>query len=1356
MFSRFFHLIYNPRVLLVLAIIVALVLLYDYVALQTFFVIIGVSITCLLLAWFGYYWWKKRKKAAAELADLVEDNNDEGANSVNNSAAKDENAQEVQALRQQMQDAIKTIRKSKIGDQTGKAALYELPWYMVIGNPAAGKSSAVLHSGLKFPFMEKTNKLSVQGVGGTRNCDWFFSTEGILLDTAGRYSAYEDDRSEWLSFLNLLKKNRPKAPINGIIIAVSIAELTKNDPSYALDLAKNLRSRVQDLTEQLEVYAPVYVVFTKMDLVSGFRDFFNDYEQEERGQVWGATIPYPEDPDSINISDVFEEHFGVLVNGLKDLSTTKLSLRHQRTVSPSLMTFPMEFQSLRPMIRTLMHALFEDNPFQFKPILRGFYFTSALQEGQVSSQMTLQMVQNYDLQPPAVPLSAQQEAADKPYFLHDLFSKVILKDKHLVKQHKNRNKRSYRAIASLVSVVVLCTAVGLWTWSYANNKQLTERVEADLQQVALMQKNANGDLQSQLESLTILQSRIEQLEGYDEDRPLSLSFGLYQGDKLKKKLLSEYYNGVGIIVLAPTKQNIERFLTDVNTNAADLKVQEAATSAVESETVSNDAYIQSDPTDVEDAYNALKAYLMLGNHEHLETSHLSDQMTRFWRTWLESNRADMPRDKMIRQAERILSFTLAHVDDPAFPLIQNDLGLVDKTRTTLSKASKGQPARERVYSEIKMRSSARFPSVTVAQITQDSANEVLLGSYVISGTFTKQAWESFVSDEIDRAATNRVVADDWVLATSSKDDLTLTGSPEQIRQYLVNRYKQEYIIEWKRFLSQVYIRDSKGFDDHALLLNQLSNATESPLKTLFETVDRQTQWDNKAANQPAANGSNSRRSFVNWFKQTILRQSPAELRQAEAAMNNGNNNSTNEAAAIPASTGMVAQEFSSIHNLVTPREDNQDLSLLDNYLASLGDIRTRFNNIARSDDIGPDALLFASQTLSTEGSEMTKSLQILDEQILSQANSEIKQLVRPLLSEPLTRSFTMLLTPTKAEINKVWQAQVYKPFLDNLGNKYPFTANANLEATPAEIGQFFGEDGYVAKFVNETLSPFIIRRGDQISSKIWNGAGLGLNPKFVADFGRYFVNYTGGNAGSSSGASSGSATANQTTFQIMPLPVSGLTEYTIVVDGQQLRYRMGTQAWTTFVWPNPSSQPGASIRAKNYDGKDYTIFEEAGSFGVERLINSARRTELGDNIFEMAWSGDGITIPVRFRIISGSSSTASQGRSNNPFTGMKLPNEVIALGVTRTARPVTDNSAAANTPNSNNARESTGQNTEQTSTAPPVAGVLNLAPSTDVNTGVNTSATTSNAQNTEDNSGNGAQTASSPTTATSEPREPTP
>ena len=155
MFSRFFHLIYNPRVLLALGLIVALVLLYDYVTIKTFVIIIGVLITCTVLGALGYYLWKKRKLASDELANLVEDNGNESQGDDSLHVAKDENAQEVQALRQQMQEAIKTIRKSKIGDQTGKAALYELPWYMVIGNPAAGKSSAVLHSGLNSPLWSK-------------------------------------------------------------------------------------------------------------------------------------------------------------------------------------------------------------------------------------------------------------------------------------------------------------------------------------------------------------------------------------------------------------------------------------------------------------------------------------------------------------------------------------------------------------------------------------------------------------------------------------------------------------------------------------------------------------------------------------------------------------------------------------------------------------------------------------------------------------------------------------------------------------------------------------------------------------------------------------------------------------------------------------------------------------------------------------------------------------------------------------------------------------------------------------------------------------------------------------------------
>jgi len=92
---------------------------------------------------------------------------------------------DVAQLRQRLLGAIDTLKTSQLGKASGKAALYELPWYMVIGHAAAGKSSAILYSGLDFPFGDKQ---AIQGVGGTRNCDWFFTTEGVLLDTAGRYS----------------------------------------------------------------------------------------------------------------------------------------------------------------------------------------------------------------------------------------------------------------------------------------------------------------------------------------------------------------------------------------------------------------------------------------------------------------------------------------------------------------------------------------------------------------------------------------------------------------------------------------------------------------------------------------------------------------------------------------------------------------------------------------------------------------------------------------------------------------------------------------------------------------------------------------------------------------------------------------------------------------------------------------------------------------------------------------------------------------------------------------------------------------------------------------------------------------
>src|SRR5450830_2061215 len=159
--------------------------------------VLAVALVFGAIVWSWRRW--RRRQRASQLGDMLEQ---QAAVPVKADAV---HRQETEVIRQRLMDAIGTIKSSKLGQLSGNAALYELPWYMVIGNPAAGKSTAITQSGLQFPLADKNGKV-LSGIGGTRNCDWFFTSDGIFLDTAGRYAIHEEDREEWFGFLSLLKK----------------------------------------------------------------------------------------------------------------------------------------------------------------------------------------------------------------------------------------------------------------------------------------------------------------------------------------------------------------------------------------------------------------------------------------------------------------------------------------------------------------------------------------------------------------------------------------------------------------------------------------------------------------------------------------------------------------------------------------------------------------------------------------------------------------------------------------------------------------------------------------------------------------------------------------------------------------------------------------------------------------------------------------------------------------------------------------------------------------------------------------------------------------------------------------------
>ncbi len=1252
--SRLWSFLIDPRTLSAIGILALIAFLFLGADVLSVALVWAAGASAVVLAVALGVWLYRRqreRRAAAQFGQALEQQAQDAVK-----AAPAAKKAEVEALRQRLQEAVKTIKTSRLGQETGAAALYELPWYMVIGNPAAGKSTAIVRSGLKFPFANQADNI-LQGIGGTRNCDWFFTSEGILLDTAGRYAVHEEDRQEWFGFLSLLKRHRPKAPINGILIVASVADIAGHRPDVALTLAKQLRQRVQELTEQLGVFAPVYLVFTKADLIAGFAEFFEDRDPAERERVWGATLPYDTQGQRDAIA-AFDEHFDELFAGLKEMSVARMAMHRGEELPPGVLTFPLEFAALKPALRSFVGTLFEENPYQHRPIFRGFYFTSSVQEGTSHSRASEKVAQQFalDLKPRTVASVYSQSG----FFLKDLFQKVIFADKHLVRQHTTRAQRRWRWAAFAASVVALGAMLGGWAWSYAGNRQLLANVQADLDKVIKLQKD-RLDLQSRIEALEILQDRLEQLQSLREDRPLGLGLGLYQGDEIERKLRAEYFAGVQQLMLAPVAESLEVYLTEVNANAGSLqplaRTPGSGAAPLKVGAAAPGTYQAASTDSVEDAYNALKTYLMLADRQRLDPGHLADQITRFWRGWLEANRGAMPREQMIRSAERMLSFLLTQVSDPAFPQVKTNLTLVDTTRENLRRVVRGMPARERVYSEIKSRASTRFAPMTVLRIVGEQDREIVVGSYTVNGAFTRDAWEKYVEDAIKEAAAKELQSTDWVLQTAVRDDLTLEGSPEQIQKALVQMYKTEYVAEWQKFLRGISVPAFGSFDQAVARMNRLGDPQLSPIQKVLDALYRETSWDNPSlANEKLAG---AQRGVMEWFRQTILRQAPSRVEV--------NVKVSADPLAVP--MGPIGKEFAGVAKLMAPRHDGDPLART--YLQHLSKIRTRFNQIKTQGDPGPASRTLMAQTLEGNGSDLAEALRFVDEQMLTGLPDGAKTALRPLLVRPLMQAFAVLVPPAEAEINRVWTAQVYEPFQRTLAAKYPFDTASKVEAGPAEIAKIFGPDGAIAKFSNDTLGALVLRRGDQIAPRQWAQMGVRLQPEFAGSF-HAWVAPVGG-AAPASGAGPAAA---QTRFQIQPSPAGGLAEYSIDIDGQTLRYRNTAPAWTDFTWPGPQAGAGVRITGVRHDGSSLEFLSEPGGFGLERMVAAAQRKRIDASTFELTWPKGEWAVTVRLRIVSTPAqvgtggATAEAASGGHGLRGVRLPATIALASAWEESAPV--------------------------------------------------------------------------------------
>ena len=386
--------------------------------------------------------------------------------------------------------AMATLKSSNV-------KMYDLPWVMLIGEPQSGKTTSLRQSGLDFPL----GKDALSGSGGTVNCDWWFSSESVVIDTAGRFTMPVDsapDRVEWHTFLDMLVKYRPGCPINGIVVTIPVTSLMDDDQQAIEAKASKIREKLQELLSRLGVEFPVYIMVSKLDLVSGFAEFCSPLAAGEQQQIFGI------DP-KVGSGGFDGNGFTTLFNGLTD-NIRRWSLRRVRDIGSGseasrVFGFSSEFKKLQTPLHSYLDIIFKQDRYHANFLWRGCYFSSGLQEGRALAEL--------------IP-EAQSLVHSRSYFILNFYRKIfgerglVSRSTSVVKREALIRKISFGGGALILAV----TGWLLWSGCTSLVKSL-EPIEG-------LAKQAAGILGGQIDSEGAITHRASEvmpvLEGLEEGR----------------------------------------------------------------------------------------------------------------------------------------------------------------------------------------------------------------------------------------------------------------------------------------------------------------------------------------------------------------------------------------------------------------------------------------------------------------------------------------------------------------------------------------------------------------------------------------------------------------------------------------------------------------------------------------------------------------------------------------------------------------------------------------------------------------------------------------------------------------------
>lgn len=953
-------------------------------------------------------WWAVRKIRAWMIGRRY--NQELAQQVIETDPEEDAGSEEVEVLQERLREAIEVLRNARLGGKGERKKLYQIPWYLIIGPPGSGKTTALVNSGLNFPLAERFGVESLKGVGGTRHCDWWFTDEAVLIDTAGRYTTQDSDRARdaraWTGFLQLLKRYRKRQPINGALVAISIEDLVSAGEQELRDHAQAVRSRLQELQSELGIRFPVYLVFTKCDLLAGFNEFFDDLGRSEREQVWGATFDLQQSNRGLD-TDTLVREFDALTERLSSQLVDKLHQERSDDRRRALYRFPQQFASIRPLLEQFASRALTPSRYEQPVQVRGIYFTSATQEGTPIDRVMGAISRSFGLQASAAPFATGR---GRSYFLTRLLRDVVFSEAALagidLKGERRRTLLKWASIGATAAVVVL--ALALWSISYSNNRALVESLDQQVAEARVRLEDFNESPPG-LDEISRILSQVRELPtGYAErdlDRPLLAGMGLYQGEKLGRMTREAYVRLLHKMLLPQMVYRIEDRLRQ------NLDAQEFL-------------------------YESLKTYLMLERPNRYD----AEQVTSWYQIDLERFPPDMFDEERYRALFDHAEALFANLEVPIPYTL--DEALVAEVRGVLRAVPMARRVLERLEIEAEYaRGITPFrideAAGARAAVVFERASGLPL-DHPLNGLYTWSGYHDLLKPELRNIAL-RLLNETWVIGDEQRSTVDAARELKVLIDEVRALYFDTFSEKWRALLEDLQIAAFSG-TEHAVQVLRAMSGTQSPVRRLIGAVQRETMLGRSA--EGSAAGEAVAEAGERAARRRLSRLLPRELRsEARSAELPGNS-----------PEDVVEARFEPLARLAGEGDPAGDWPI-DQTLSLVRRLAVTFEDSARGAGSGLGSTADLTRNLRENAlmlpDPVSRWMQTLAGQI-SRLSSDDRG----------------------SQIERAWASRILPECREITGQRFPFVPSSPRDLSIREFGRVFGHDGLIDEFFKQRLRAF--------------------------------------------------------------------------------------------------------------------------------------------------------------------------------------------------------------------------------------------------------------------------------------------